>query len=355
MKNDSKNIVLTKRIITQAALVKLAEVHTRFVNQKRDGRRVIMQNCVLVDLDLEGMCFAQAHFMACLFSHANLTDADFSRAQLFGSTFESADLTRANFERADLRAVVFDKANLDQARLDRADLRRGAIITGDSGTESEIYREIRSSFRSATLRRTNLKNASLKDVDFTGAILEGTDLIGADLRGTRFVGAELKGVQLSNARLQEADLRSASFEDMAIDLTAVLSTPVESDSTETLDEILSEHEGWVASDGKQGKRADLSERNLSGLDLSGRSLATISFANSNLKNVNLSRSVLAACDFSNANLRSADLSRSDVRGTNFKGAMLDEAKFEDALIGALPETGMETVFPDGFLLDQDNL
>src|SRR3546814_4336925 len=98
---DSSNIVLTGRLIDQDALRQLAEVHRRFVLQRRDGRRVIMQNCVLAGLDFTGLCFARAHFLGCHFTRADLTDADFQRARLFGSNFESADLTRANFERAD--------------------------------------------------------------------------------------------------------------------------------------------------------------------------------------------------------------------------------------------------------------
>jgi len=350
---DSKNIVLSRRIVTQEALIKLAEVHRRFVEKKRDGRRVIMRNCVLVELDIRGLCFAQAHFMACLFSRANLTDADFSRAKLFGSTFESADLTRANFERADLRAVVFDKANLKDARFDEADLRRGGIIANGGSGEQEVFREIRSSFRNANLSHTNLRNAVLKDVDFTGALLEGTELYGADLRGSRFTGAELKSVVLTNARLQEADLRGAAFEDTRVELSGLLATPMEAVDPVTLVQTLADHERWVRSDGKHGKRADFSEQNLTEVDLSGRSLATISFANANLKSVNFDGSVLAACDFSNANLRKANFSGSDLRGANFIGAMLEETRFSDANIGALPETGMETVFPDGFLLDRE--
>ena len=122
MHSDNRNIVLTRRIIGQEALKRLAAVHRRFADKRRDGRRVIMQNCVLAGLDFQGMCFAQAHFLGCRFTDSSLVEADFTRARLFASTFERADLTRANFERADLRAVAFDKAILDQTRFDEADL-----------------------------------------------------------------------------------------------------------------------------------------------------------------------------------------------------------------------------------------
>jgi len=60
--------------------------------------------------------------------------------------------------------------------------------------------------------------------------------------------------------------------------------------------------------------------------------------------------VLAACDFTNANLRAANLSHSDLRGSNLASALLEEARFERADIGTLPETGMQTRFPEGFKL-----
>lgn len=350
--NENRNIVLVKRIIKQDALIKLADVHSRFVAKRRDGRRVIMQNCVLIGLDFQKLCFAQAHFLACLFTEANLTGADFSRARLLGSSFESANLTRANFERADLRAVIFDKAILDQTRFDQADLRRSGIIGAHDENDDEVFREIRSSFRNADLNRTNLSNAQLKDVDFTGANLEATNLDGADLRGARFTGAEFKSVNLTNARLHEADMRGASFEDMQVDLAGVKATPVDSIDGFELRKLLAQHEHWVETDGKQGRRADFSEQNLAGLKLAERNLAAVSFANSNLKGVDFRGAVLAACDFSNANLRGANLSHSDLRGADLTGAVLDDAQFDHADIGALPETGMETVFPDGFLLDR---
>ncbi len=110
MKTNSTNFVLENRIIGQDALAKLAAVHRRFAAARRDGRRVILRNCSLIDLNLQCMCFAQAHFIACNFTRADLTDANFNGAQLFGSRFAGANVTRVSFERADLRAVVFDNA-----------------------------------------------------------------------------------------------------------------------------------------------------------------------------------------------------------------------------------------------------
>jgi len=349
MQYETKNILIKKRRISQEALEKLAIVSARFSQQRRDGRRIIMLNCVLAGLNFRNLCFAQAHFLACDFAGADLTDSDFSRAKLFASRFEGANLTRANFERADLRAVVFDKALLDETRFDHADLRKGSIITGDDD-DLAVSRELLSSFRDANLSRTNLSHAHLKDVDFSGANLDATNLEGADLRGSRFVGAEFKGVRLTNASLHESDLRGASFEDMDLSHTGIIAAPAKPIDDDTLHAILDAHELWVGSGGRTGTRADFTAYNLAGRSLSQRNLAAISFANSNLKEVDFRGAVLAACDFSNANLRLANMSHCDLRGSNLEGALLEEARFDRADVGTLPETGMTTRFPEGFKL-----
>jgi uncharacterized protein YjbI with pentapeptide repeats len=188
----------------------------------------------------------------------------------------------------------------------------------------------------------------LKDVDFTGANLDETMLEGADLRGSRFVGADLTSVSLSNARLEEADLRGASFENMAGAFSGVMISPPKSVDAIQVRHQLKLHEKWVESGGKEGQRADFTGQSLAGLDLSGRCLDTICFAHANLKGIVLRGAVLAACDFSEANLRQADLSRCDLRGANLKGAILDDARLDEVRTGTLPETGIRTVFPDGF-------
>ena len=58
MHTGNTNIVLTNRVIRQNALIAFAEHHRRFVAQRRDGRRVVMRNCVLAGLDFHGLCFA---------------------------------------------------------------------------------------------------------------------------------------------------------------------------------------------------------------------------------------------------------------------------------------------------------
>ena len=84
---------------------------------------------------------------------------------------------------------------------------------------------------------------------------------------------------------------------------------------ETLASILKEHQLWLESDEKSGKRADLSEKNLK-------------FAN--LRRANLRRANLRGADLLGANLLEANLERADLHGANLFGANLIRANLHKA-------------------------
>lgn len=65
--------------------------------------------------------------------------------------------------------------------------------------------------------------------------------------------------------------------------------------------------------------------------------------------------MLAASNFTDANLCGADPPQCDLRGAIFTSAVLYGARFDGARAGTLPETGMKTVFPAGFAVEQEAL
>ena len=77
---------------------------------------------------------------------------------------------------------------------------------------------------------------------------------------------------------------------------------------ETLASILKEHQLWLESDGKNGKRADLSGKDLK---------------NANLRIANLYRADLRRADLERANLLGANLRKADLLGVNLLGANLE--------------------------------
>ena len=122
---------------------------------------------------------------------------------------------------------------------------------------------------------------------------------------------------------------------------------------ETLSVILKEHQLWIESKGKNGKRADLKlenlhEANLHGANLEGANLEEAILFAANLKEANLSSAKLCGAHLSQAKLRGANL-----EGANLEGANLELANLEGAnLKGAnLEGANLERAYLDGAYLD----
>ncbi|MFP4308398.1 MAG: pentapeptide repeat-containing protein [Desulfococcaceae bacterium] len=112
-----------------------------------------------------------------------------------------------------------------------------------------------------------------------------------------------------------------------------------------LEAIVAEHRKWLISDGREGVRAVLPNRDLSGLDLaeinlafadltecrfSGANLLLADFTQAHLRRADLSGADLSGADllladFSDADLSGADLSVSDLSGATLSGAWLTGA------------------------------
>ena len=161
---------------------------------------------------------------------------------------------------------------------------------------------------------------------------------------------------------------------------------------ETLFIILKEHQLWLESNGRNGKKADLSNKNLIGADLEGANLrgANLRGANliganligANLREANLIEAYLIGAyliganlreaslieaslieaslieaNLREANLRGANLKGAYLRGANLRGANLEGAYLERAnLIGAdLEGTNLNTQFLGSADLFTDDL
>ena len=132
---------------------------------------------------------------------------------------------------------------------------------------------------------------------------------------------------------------------------------------ETLSVILKEHQLWIESKGKNGKRADLKlenlhEANLHGANLEGANLEEAILFAANLKEANLSSAELRGAYLSQANLKEANLSsaklcgahlsQAKLRGANLEGANLEGANLKGA---NLEGANLERAYLDGAYLD----
>ena len=109
---------------------------------------------------------------------------------------------------------------------------------------------------------------------------------------------------------------------------------------EELKTILEQHTLWLDSNGKEGKRADLTganltrsnltDANLYDADLTGSNLSGANLRFANLYRADLSRADLYGADLSGANLSGADLSGANLSDTDLTGANLTHANLSGA-------------------------
>ncbi|EAE3099882.1 TPA: pentapeptide repeat-containing protein [Listeria monocytogenes] len=102
---------------------------------------------------------------------------------------------------------------------------------------------------------------------------------------------------------------------------------------EELDIILENHGKWLLNEG--GERANLSNIDLNGIDLSGSNLERAYLKNTNLtganlSNVNMQSTYLRGVNFEEACLTGADLSNATLHCTNLRGANLIGANLSNA-------------------------
>ncbi len=146
--------------------------------------------------------------------------------------------------------------------------------------------------------------------------LRGGDC-GAAPRGTALTDASLSGVGQGG---------------VSVNLTA-------SRLPSGIQRILGVHALWVATNGAEGRRANLSGRDMHGCDLTGAWLNGGDFAGCNLAGAVLRRSQWVLADLSGADLSGADLREADVSGTNFRNANLEGSRLAFARLGAVALSG----------------
>ncbi len=301
--------MLVKVRLDANAVEVLHERHRRYLRNQSGGARAMLRQCDLSGLDLSGGDWTNSEFLVCKFDGSNLQRTVFRHANLFGARFNNCDLAGADFEKSDLRGAKFELANLTGAHLGGADLREGMVI--DAGVT--LDGDTGSRFTNAILKGAKLPNARCKAVDFSGAILEGTDFSDADLRSAILKGDVGQRLQNSGASLPQSRMKLEAIADR-----------------------LKMHELWVASQGKEGRRLNLSGSNLEGIDLSGKLLAAAKLDHTILVGANLKNANLAAAVLTGANLQGAILAFAELRGADLRWANLRETVMLGTKQGEMP-------------------
>lgn len=95
-----------------------------------------------------------------------------------------------------------------------------------------------------------------------------------------------------------------------------------------LNSILAEHQKWLNTDGKEGRRADLYRADLRRASLIGASLEEASLIGASLIRASLEGASLEEASLKRADLRGADLEGASLRGASLRGADLRGADLD---------------------------
>ena len=125
-------------------------------------------------------------------------------------------------------------------------------------------------------------------------------------------------------------------------------------TSDELQHVLHEHAQWIKSEGKSGKRANLSWSDLCGANLSGivlrgavlrgAVLRGIVLGGADLRESDLSGADLRGANLTGADLRGADLSWSDLRGADLSESDLRGADLSESVLSGSVLSGAEGAF-----------
>ncbi|CAM8630796.1 Pentapeptide repeat [Acidimicrobiia bacterium] len=293
---------------------------------------------------------------------ANLTGANLTSVKFLGATLTSTNLSGATLTSVSSGAVVATSAptfpsgwglvagnilgstaDLTNATLTSANLGTynlsSATLTGVKSGSLTGSPTLPSSFSmiggylvgpGADLTNANLSNRNLSTLSLNGTILKGASLGGANLSANTLTGVisgsltstptlptgySVKGgyivgpgVNLTNANFPQVGLSKTNFTNVSLqgatltgtNLSMTIMDGVKSGSVTGFPVLPS---GWTVSNGYLiGKKADLTDANISGADLTGFDLQQTKFNNASVRGVNFTNANLTSANFTGANL-----------------------------------------------------
>jgi uncharacterized protein YjbI with pentapeptide repeats len=330
-------------LLSPAALAASLQKHQRYVRRQSGGMRAFLRFADLPGEVLTARILDEIDLTGANLRHANLRQASAADASFFAADLSCADLTLIRAPRVDFRGAVLSGARLNSAILDGADMRRAVLATAHEG-----FQMVRPDGAAASLNGADLSEAEAGKVDFSNCSLKGARLRGANLRGAVFADAVMTGVDLAGAQLVGATFHGAVLTGVDVSklglppesLTGCLLDPGP-EALAARDEMLAMldlAERWAATNGREGRPANLDGRDLRVLAgrLSGRTLPALSARGAIAAGVSFQGSELQGAVFDAADLRDAGFADADLRGATFRSARLAYADLDTANLGALP-------------------
>ena len=334
-----------KRLISidQAALNEIARKHAMFRTARLGGARASLARHDLSYLNLVGQDFSHADFTGAVLYQADMHEATLDYAVLFAADLRQANMHSVSLVRADMRGACLRGTSLINADMTGVDLREGSIANREGKMITFGEAKHPSDNGGVDLSGANLSLAKLSGAvaingDFSDTTMRGVRIVRANLQGAKFEGANLEDADLSLCDLREANLNGAVLVNATMSLANLTDAtlagaltnkpigPTIKDLPMPLSDMLRSHAAWLASNGKEGQRFDIT-----GYDLRRSAV----FARATLTLMRGVGAMLYAMDFSDAQLQSADLREADLRHANFmaadmRGCDLNKAKLNNA-------------------------
>lgn len=203
-------------------------------------------------------------------SRVNLTGVDLSNSVLSGFNMSFATLVNTNLTNVDLSGTDLS----------------GAIMTGS------ILNGVKGKMVGTPTLPTGYYNRNQyivgPQVNLTSANLSSATLVGLDLSGAKMISANLTNVDISGANLTNVDLFNTTLGGIRGRFIGTLGR---------------NKTGYMVKNQYIiGYKANLSNADLSGEDLSNLSMLVTNFTGANLTNVNITNAIIALSNFTNATL-----------------------------------------------------
>ena len=314
-------------LVVDDSVYQVIDLHREWLIDPKHGRRADLSRADLTGRDLSDADLRQAIISAADLTGAILTRALLQDADLFAANLTGADMSHADMSRTILRGAILKNAKLNNANLNDADFRGGTILTKDGEVEGADETDLTNcNFDFAMLVRAEMTGANLEGTSFVGAQLRGAKLTGAKLinanfsgadlfeanlseahidrtnfTGSSLIGATLARANVSEANFENADLNGVEMKDVDLSNSLLAGTSLTltvADLRPHVRRAFHDHQKWITTNGKDGRRADLEQEDLSYVNLAGHNLSAIVLHQAKLLEANMSDCVFMMTDLS---------------------------------------------------------
>lgn len=161
VEQDLSEIEKLHRVITQVELDEMVFLHQRWEEDRTKGKRLELNCCQLLNLNLSRLRIDHAFITQCVIMHCNLSNIKLINGSFFGNKIIDSDLMSSCFNGTDLSCC----------RIKQSDLTESSFI-GSNFNSASLYNNdcIRTNFSCSDFRNTNLIDNIWTDADLTGVI-----------------------------------------------------------------------------------------------------------------------------------------------------------------------------------------